>query len=470
MKKRVVIYVRVSTEEQAKHGYSIGAQIEALEAFCKSQGWEVVHVYVEDGYSAKDLNRPTFKQMMGQIEKGGVDVLLVYRLDRLTRSVIDLYEILKVLDQHNCAFKSATEVYDTGSAMGRLFITLVAAIAQWERENLGERVRFGISKKAREGKFVGGISAYGYDYINDELVINEQEAKVVREIFDMATYTSPLNIAKTLTKKGYPTKRGGEWNRDTIRNMLINPVYAGYIQINQEKRKHKTREDELHMYDHRYDRIIDRIKFWEMQEILANREWVGTKETTNNYYFTGILRCAQCGHLYTTHMRRGKKGYRCSGKKQGKTCNSHTFYEHVLVEQLFKSIDTMNHITVDSEVKAKEIEISVSQIEAQLEKLSKRKEKVKTMYELEDLTIDEYKERMNNIKELELELYNQLSLMDRGGQAEELNYLKENYLSIWEEADDNQRKRLINKLFRAITIDTEAINGKENRIIIKSII
>lgn len=144
---KCIVYVRVSTDEQAKHGFSIAAQIEKLEAYCISQGWELVDKYIDEGYSAKDLQRPAFEKMMDTLKQGNIDVLLVYRLDRLTRSVMDLYKILKILDDNNCMFKSATEVYDTTNAMGRLFITLVAAIAQWERENLGERVRLGMEKK-----------------------------------------------------------------------------------------------------------------------------------------------------------------------------------------------------------------------------------------------------------------------------------------------------------------------------------
>ena len=133
---RVALYIRVSTEDQAREGYSIQAQKNKLEAYCVSQGWDVVGFYIDDGYSAKDLDRPEMKRMLKHIEQGLIDCVLVYRLDRLTRSVLDLYKLLEIFEQHNCKFKSATEVYDTTTAMGRMFITIVAAMAQWERENL----------------------------------------------------------------------------------------------------------------------------------------------------------------------------------------------------------------------------------------------------------------------------------------------------------------------------------------------
>ena len=190
------IYIRVSTDEQAKEGYSIPAQRNRLEAFCVSQGWDIIGFYVDEGISAKDTNRPELQRMLKHIENGIIECVLVYRLDRLTRSVRDLYELLDVFEKHDCKFKSATEVYDTTTPMGRLFITIVAALAQWERENLGERVRMGMQEKAEEGKWVVNTPPYGYDIDkeNDALVINENEAVIIRKIFNM--YLSGMGTHK----------------------------------------------------------------------------------------------------------------------------------------------------------------------------------------------------------------------------------------------------------------------------------
>lgn len=224
----VGIYVRVSTEEQAKEGFSISAQREKLKAFCKVQDWNEYRFYVDEGISAKDMNRPQLQLMLDHIKKGVVDVVLVYRLDRLTRSIIDLYKLLDIFDNNNCKFKSATEMYDTTTATGRMFISLVALMAQWERENLGERVRMGQIEKARQGKY-SAKAPFGFDKDkNDKLVINEDEKQIVDDMVEKIKQGYSIRqLADYLDNSGFPPIRGYKWHIASILTILKNPALYG---------------------------------------------------------------------------------------------------------------------------------------------------------------------------------------------------------------------------------------------------
>jgi site-specific DNA recombinase len=472
---KVVIYIRVSTDEQAKHGYSIAAQVEKLEAFCLSQEWEIVKKYIDDGYSAKDLNRPNFIEMMDEVRRGGIDVLLVYRLDRLTRSVLDLYEILNTLDENNCKFKSATEVYDTTNAMGRLFITLVAAIAQWERENTGERVRLGMEKKTKLGMWKGGAPPYGYIYKEDKLLIDDNKAEVVNKIFEMVRTQGFYTIAKKLTKMGYQTQNNGDWHVDTIRGIANNPIYAGYLTFNANKNDYKKSPREQTLFEGLHERIIPREEFWDIQDILDKRRGSGGKRETSNYYFSSILKCARCGSSMSGHKagNGGKeKTYRCSGKKAGKNCTSHIILEKNLVKTIFSNFDKLvEDIGLTSDV-TDVPKVKIDSIVQELNSINKLLSKQKNMYENDIIDIDELIKKTEELRAREKELNNELKSYQQT-KNESINFLIENIFSIWNHADDFERKQMITTIFTQIVLDTrdeyKRGTGKPREIIIVSV-
>jgi site-specific DNA recombinase len=298
---RAVLYVRVSTDEQAREGYSIPAQLESLRAFCKSQGWEIVFEYIEEGKSAKDLDRPKMKQMLNDIKKGEIDIILVYRLDRLTRSVLDLYLLLQKFDEHNVAFRSATEVYDTSTAMGRLFITLVAALAQWERENLGERVIFGMEQMIDEGKKPGGHDPYGYRFDKDfNCTIIDEEAAHVRMIYQMFMdgygYRSIAERMNVLKAKPRHSKT---WSHNTIRNMLNNEIYIGTYKWG---KKVVTLNKS----------IIDVVMYKAVQKKMVAKQ--PSLHRMGKFVLTGLLRCGHCDNSMQGYFdkRKDKAYYRCT--------------------------------------------------------------------------------------------------------------------------------------------------------------
>ncbi|MCM3567889.1 recombinase family protein [Neobacillus mesonae] len=471
---KCVIYIRVSTDEQAKHGYSIAAQEEKLRAFCLSQGWEIVdEPFIDDGYSAKDLDRPKFQLMMEKIKKGGIDVLLVYRLDRLTRSVLDLYEVLKVLDEHECKFKSATEVYDTTNAMGRLFITLVAAIAQWERENTAERVRMGMEKKTKLGKWKGGMPPFGYQIINEELVINKDEKKVVKKIFELAKSLGFFTIAKQLTINGFPTRKGGDWHVDTVRGIANNPIYAGYLTFYDNPKDYKKPPKPEDLFDGIHEKIISRDAFWELQDILEKRRTFGGKREVSNYYFSTILRCGRCGSAMSGHKSSEKKTYRCSGKKAGKKCTSHIILEDSLVKKIFTDFDDLID-EIKGHTESSTSDKKIKDLETELAHIEKMLEKENNLYRFDRISIDELIKNTDELRAKEKSIRAELSAYKRGNEnTDEITYLTENIRSLWELANDNERKQMMTTLFSQIVIDTKEEykrgTGKPREIVIVSI-
>lgn len=183
---KCAIYRRVSTDEQAEKGFSLENQLLRLQAFAESQGWEVVHDYMDDGYSGKNMNRPQIKRMLHDLKSNKFDIVLVYRLDRFTRSVKDLNDLLEVFKEHEVDFKSATESIDTATATGRMILNMMVSTAQWERETISERVKDVVRKKKDLGLISTGYPPYGYA-MNDGVISQvPHEVEIVKFVFEKA--------------------------------------------------------------------------------------------------------------------------------------------------------------------------------------------------------------------------------------------------------------------------------------------
>ena len=226
---RVAIYVRVSTEDQAREGFSLDAQEKRLNAYCKVRGWDVAGIYRDEGFSGTNTGRPEYQRMMEEMDRW--DVLLVLKMDRIHRNSVNFADMMDALRENGKEFNSLTEKFDTTTAMGRFVMDIVQRMAQLESEQIGERVKVGMTKKAEGGEGpMGSPEPYGYEYAAGGLVVIEAEARVVRRIFDMYLDGGTLEaIANTLTNANVPSKRGGAWSRQAVFRILHNPLYAGYM-------------------------------------------------------------------------------------------------------------------------------------------------------------------------------------------------------------------------------------------------
>jgi len=226
---RAAIYSRVSTEDQAKEGFSIAAQLKRLNAYCKARGWSVAGEYIDDGHSGREVKRPAYQRMMG--DKDMWDVLVVLKMDRIHRNSRNFAVMMDNLRDWGNEFNSMQESFDTTTAIGRFVMDTIQRIAQLESEQIGERVKMGMTQKAKKGiGYLGFGEPYGYEYLDKKLLIREDESAVVREIF--TTYlvgASIRDIVDGLNYRNIPAKKGGSWTKEAISNILKNPLYCGYV-------------------------------------------------------------------------------------------------------------------------------------------------------------------------------------------------------------------------------------------------
>ena len=227
--KRVALYSRVSTEDQAKLGFSLAAQGRRLHAFARAQRWAVSGEYVDDGYSGRDVRRPEYGRMLRERDRW--DAILVLKMDRIHRNSRNFMGMMDDLARWRKDFVSATESLDTSTATGRFVVDMLERIAQLESEQTGERVHMGMRQAAEEGKFLGMSNPYGYRYdsASKNLIVVPAEAEVVREIFRLARdeRRSMREIAGTLNAQGVVTKRGRAWSKRQLFRVLHSPLYTG---------------------------------------------------------------------------------------------------------------------------------------------------------------------------------------------------------------------------------------------------
>ena len=223
---RAIGYVRVSTDRQAEQGVSLEAQEAKIRAMATVQGAELLEVIVDGGESAKSLNRPGLKRLLEMMNKGEIEAIIIAKLDRLTRSVKDLCGLLELLEKRKVALISVAESLDTSSAAGRLVITIMGAVSQWEREAIGERTRDALRHKRAQGYRAGNVP-FGYRLAGDGGTLEPEgvEQNAITEAHRLRRGGLSLrSIASTLNESGHRTRRGGPWRLESVVRVLRQPA------------------------------------------------------------------------------------------------------------------------------------------------------------------------------------------------------------------------------------------------------
>ena len=230
MTEKIAVYTRVSTEDQARDGFSLDAQLEKLRSYCKARDWAIAEEYIDKGYSGRDTNRPAYQRMLSDIELW--NILLVMKMDRIHRNSKNFMVMMDQLKDKEKEFVSMTESLDTSTAMGRFVMDIIQRIAQLESEQIGERVYVGMRQKAKGGKgLLGSPAPYGYTYSHGELVEVADEIDAVRSIYDRYVNGNSISeIVYWLETSTIETKKGKNWDKKTVSRILSNPVYCGLVE------------------------------------------------------------------------------------------------------------------------------------------------------------------------------------------------------------------------------------------------
>jgi site-specific DNA recombinase len=305
-RRRCAIYTRKSSEEGLTQDFnSLDAQREACEAYIASQkaeGWVALREHYDDGgFSGGTLERPALKQLLADIEAGLIDVVIVYKIDRLSRSLMDFAKLVEVFERCGVTFVSITQSFNTTTSMGRLTLNILLSFAQFEREVIGERIRDKFAASRKRGMWMGGHPPLGYDVKDRKLVVNESEAELVRHIFERFIQLGSVTLlVRDLQAMGKRTKRGKPFDKGIVYKLINNRVYVG-------EAVHKGTS-----YPGEHEAIIDRETFDRAHAILATngRQRAAVTRSGTPALLRGLIFTDSGRAMTPTHTRKGRRLYR----------------------------------------------------------------------------------------------------------------------------------------------------------------
>jgi site-specific DNA recombinase len=484
-KKIAGIYIRVSTEDQAREGFSLGEQKEKLMELCKFKGYEVYEIYEDAGISAKDIkHRPAFQKMLNDIKEGKINYIVAYKLDRITRSVRDLEELISKLEKYNCYLVCDRDDVNTSTANGRFFIRMLTVLSQLEIEITSERTKFGLNGAIKSGHLPGTLP-FGYKKDgNKKTIINELEKDIIIRIFNMYLEGKSFQqIAKILTDE--EIVKGKPWRDTTIDKIINNRIYMGDYE--QYKRISKKINQEPVIYMNVIEPIISRAMWEECQRQKEINQRSYTRDRV--YVFFQKLKCPKCGRLMKCKGSGGKKKkymyYNCE--------HCHYNIREDLVETKLTDF-IFDLIEYDEAVKEfflplladKKDSNSVETIDKEINDLLKQKDRIKKAYiagvvELNDFKLDlkDIDDKLEilkdkKLKNIDINNFNfspQKVMADRDikrCELEDLGMLNKYLKSEWDNRSKEEKQEFISKYIESVTLEKENNKLKIKQILFRS--
>ena len=451
--KKVACYVRVSTENQIEN-YSIDEQTERLEAYCKAKDYAIYKIYTDGGYSGGNMNRPALNAMLADIEHKLFDTIIVYKLDRLSRSQKDTLMLIEdYFLANNIDFISVSENFDTSTPFGRAMIGILSVFAQLEKDQITERFTMGRIGRSKSGLFHGGGNApKGYNYINGHLEINTVEAEQVKEIFSLFLSGKSVNaISKIMTKK----YNDNLWkNAAQITNCIRNSIYIGKV-------KFKGVE-----YDGEHQPIISEEDFHRANELLKSDDRIKFPAQKTpfraGFLLSSLIYCKNCGARYSACHGY----YKCYSRSKSTakfvkdpSCKNKNWkideLDALVISEIHKiAIDDAYKKLFKKEEKAndtKSIKIEISKINAQINRLL-------DLYQISDIPIDTIKNKITALTDKKDKLNELLSENSRTDNYEAFQAALNKFEALDDTSGIEERRLLISTLIERITIDEESVN------------
>lgn len=451
------IYLRVSTQEQNEHGYSIKAQEDRLRSYANAKSLDKIKIYNDGGYSGSNMDRPALTKLLRDVQNNEVDTILIYKLDRLSRSQKDtLYMIEELFIKHNTALISLSESFDTSTAFGRAMVGILSVFAQLERENFRERSKLGMIQRAKEGKWCGfGVkgAVFGYDYVNGELIVNEYEAMIVKKIYEL--YIDGYGVSKIYKylDKHYPNALN---STNGVKNALERITYTGKVKYLSE------------VYEGNHEAIISEETYNQVQALKKSRN--NKSKSDEVYMLTGLLQCGYCGYKAQGTVSSAKykektytrRYYKCNTNKRnnimGKShrCKLKGVRKELLEEDV---INYLKGIDVDLKIQnIKDEQNEKSAIESQIEQLEKQSEKLLSLYIEEAISKKLLDKKMNEVNK-SLEILKNTKVEDNSYKVDILEEFKSIDL---DSATDQEKQNIMNVMIDSIVITNEDIEVKLN--------
>ena len=478
---RCAIYTRKSTEEGLQQEFnSLDAQREAAEAFIASQrheGWTLIPASYDDGgFTGANMERPALKRLLADIEAEKVDCVVVYKVDRLSRSLLDFARMVAIFEKRGVSFVSVTQQFNTTASLGRLTLNILLSFAQFERELIAERTRDKMSAARRKGKWVGGSPVLGYDMApgGGKLVINEDEARRVRAIYDLyLEHRTLIPTVREINRRGWTTKhwttkngrehRGKPFTKSGLFGLLTNVIYTGQV-------NHKGT-----FYPGEHPAIVDLAVWSKVDERLRHNGITGGKEVRNKYgaLIRGLLYCDACGtpmlHTYTVKGARRYRYYVClTAQQRGwDACPSKSLpaqrVEDSIVERI-RSLGSDSRIAAETARKVHE-QIEASTRETRVELKTAEKDLNRYQRELvmvaampgNGLRTDrmaDLQERIQTTEQRIAELRNDLDTLEAETVSpQELKQALEAFDPIWKTLNTSEQSRIIRALVERVGYD-----------------